>query len=153
MTRSIPLPKLASTAAALAVALAVPALAAHAQQQQPQGGSQNLSATATVQPEAGTPSQRNPLLADNDKARINKLVGTDVYNARDQKLGDVDDVLVGADGQAEVILSADGRLVEVPWNQLQFGNAKLNSHNKVILPDATPQSLKQAPEFRYVSGR
>jgi len=129
----------------------VPALAAHAQQQQ--GGSQNLSATATVQPEAGTPSQRNPLLADNDKVRIGKLIGTDVYNAKDQKLGDVDDVLVGADGQPDVILSAGGRLVQVPWNQLQFGNAKLNSHNKAILPDATPQSLKQAPEFRYVSGR
>jgi hypothetical protein len=147
MTRSTRIPKLAPIAAALA--LAAPALAADPQQ----GGAQNLSATATVQPEAGAPSQRNPLLADNDKVRINKLVGTDVYNSQDQKLGDVDDVLVGADGQPDVILSADGRLVQVPWNQLQFGNAKLNSHNKVILPDATPQSLKQAPEFRYTSGR
>ena len=150
MTRFIQAPRLTGAAAALAVALAAPALAADPQEQ---GGAQNLSATATVQPETGTPSQRNPLLADNGKVRINKLVGTNVYNAKDEKLGDVDDVLVGADGQPDVILSADGRLVEVPWNQLQFGNAKLNSHNKVILPDATPQSLKQAPEFHYTTGR
>ncbi|MBV8705188.1 MAG: PRC-barrel domain-containing protein [Acetobacteraceae bacterium] len=151
MTRFIQTPRLAGAAAALAVALATPALAAHAQEQQ--GGAQNLSATATVQPETGTPSQRNPLLADNGKVRINKLVGTNVYNAKDEKLGDVDDVLVGADGQPDVILSADGKLVQVPWNQFQFGNAKLNAHNKVILPNATPQSLKQAPEFHYITGR
>ncbi|HJS84243.1 MAG TPA: PRC-barrel domain-containing protein [Acetobacteraceae bacterium] len=148
MIRSIQIPKLAKTVVPVAIALTLPAMATLAQ-----GGSQNLSATATVQPDGGTPSQRNPLLADNGKVRINKLVGTDVYNVKDQKLGSVDDVLVGADGQPEVILSADGRLVQVPWNQLYFGNAKLNSHNKVILPDATPQSLKQAPEFRYTAGR
>ncbi|MBV8615188.1 MAG: PRC-barrel domain-containing protein [Acetobacteraceae bacterium] len=156
MTHSIKTSRLARAVATLAFALAAPALAADPQPpggSQAQGGSPNLSATATVQPETGTPSQRNPLLADNDKVRINKLVGTNVYNAKDEKVGDVDDVLVGADGQPDVILSADGRLVQVPWSQFQFGNAKLNSHNKVILPDATAQSLKQAPEFRYTKGR
>ncbi len=148
MGRSVRIPKLARATAALAAVLIASAVAVHAQ-----GSSQNLSATATVQPDAGTPSQRNPLLADNGKVRINKLVGTDIYNAKDQRLGDVDDVLVGSDGQPEVIVSAGGRLVQVPWNQIYFGNAKLNSHNKVILPDATPQSLKQAPEFRYTTGR
>ena len=150
MTRFIQIPSLAGATAALAVALAAPALAADPQAP---SGSPNLSATATVQPETGTPSQRNPLLADNGKVRVNKLVGTNVYNAKDEKLGDVDDVLVGADGQPDVILSADGKLVQVPWNQFQFGNAKLNAHNKVILPNATPQSLKQAPEFHYITGR
>ncbi len=140
------MPKLAYATAVLAIALTAPALAA------PPDASQNLSATATVQPDAGAPSQRNPLLADNGKVRMNKLVGTDVYNVKDQKLGSVDDVLVGSDGQPEVIVSADGRLVQVPWNKLYFGNAKLNSHNKVILPDETPQSMKQAQEFRYTGG-
>ncbi len=68
-----------------------------------------------------------------------------VYNDKDTRLGSVDDVLVGADGQAQVILSANDRLVAVPWSKVQFGNAKLNSDNKVILPDETAQSLKQMP--------
>lgn len=138
-----------------ALALAVTVLAVAAMQvraaapETPANTPGNLSATATVQPSGGTPSERNPLLADNGAVRTSKLNGTTVYNRQDQKLGSIDDVLIGTDGQPEVIVSTSDKLVSVPWSKLQFGNAKLNSHNKVILPDETLQSLKQLPAFKY----
>lgn len=107
--------------------------------------------TATVKSTGGSPSQRNPLLADNGDVRMSKLIGTNVYNEQDQKLGSVDDVLIGSNGQPAVIVSSNDKLVEVPWNKLQFGDAKLNSDNKAIMQGETPQSMKQMPQFKYTA--
>jgi Flp pilus assembly protein CpaB len=108
------------------------------------------SGTATInQTTAGTPSQRNPLLADNGDVRMGKLIGTDVYNEHDQKLGSIDDVLMGASGQPDVVLKVKGNLVEVPWSKLQFGNAQQNGDNKVIMPGATQDALNSQQHFHY----
>lgn len=108
------------------------------------------SGTATVdQNTAGTPSQRNPLLADNGDVRIGKLIGTNVYNEQDQKLGSIDDVLMGKNGQPDVVMKVNGNLIEVPWSKLQFGNAEQNSDNKVIMPGATQNALNSQQHFHY----
>jgi len=136
--------KLPDATAALVIAVsAAPALAADPPP--------SHDPTATVKPEAGAPSQRNPLLADNGDVRMSKLIGTNVYNQPAQKLGSVDDVLMGSDGQPSVVISADGRLVQVPWTKLTFGNAKINSNNKAIMPEETQQAMKQMPEFHYTA--
>jgi len=107
----------------------------------------------TTNNSADQPSQRNPILADNGQVRMSKLVGTDVYNDHDQKLGSVDDVLMGQNGQPDVIMKVKGKLVQVPWSRLQFGNAKENSDNKVIYPGATQDALNGEPEFQYRANR
>ncbi len=107
--------------------------------------------TATVSDTAGAPSQRNPLLADNGEVRMSKLIGTDVYDQQNQKVGSVDDVLMSSGGQPDVILSTNDKMVQVPWNKLTFGDAKLNSHNKVILQGENQQALNQQPAFKYTN--
>jgi PRC-barrel domain len=98
---------------------------------------------------AAAPSQRNPVLADNGDIRVGKLIGTDVYNDHDQKLGSVDDVLMSPAGQPDVILKVNGDLHQVPWSKLQFGNAHNNSDNKVIMPGTTQNALSTEPQFHY----
>ena len=105
--------------------------------------------TATINPTGIPPSQRNPLLADNGDVRVGKVIGTNVFNKNDKNVGSVNDVLVGADGKLNAVISANNRLVLVPWDELQFGDAKLNSDNKVLMPEATPASLKAMPAFHY----
>ena len=105
--------------------------------------------TATTHPAADMPSQRNPLLADNGDVRIGKLIGTNVYDKNDHKLGSVDGVLAGHDGQLQVVISTNNKKVLVPWNALQFGNAKENSDNKVLMPGETEASLNNRPNFNY----
>lgn len=95
------------------------------------------------------PSQVNPLLTDTGQVRMSKLIGTNVYNDKDKKLGSVNDVVMGKNGEPQVIIKADGNLHPVPWSKLQFGNAKQNSDNKVILPGETENALKSSPQFHY----
>lgn len=106
--------------------------------------------TATINPTGIPPSQRNPLLADNGDVRISKLIGSTIYNKDDQKVGDVDDVLAGQNGQLEVVVSTAKKKTVVPWDRLVFGDAKLNSDNKVLMPDATQAQLDKMQAFNYL---
>lgn len=109
-----------------------------------QSGTSTVSTTSTAMP-----SQRNPVLADNGDVRMSKLVGTDVYNTQDQKIGSIDDVLMSRTGQPDVVLKVNGNLYQVPWTKLQFGNAKNNGDNKVIMPDTTQNAFANQPQFHY----
>ncbi len=112
-------------------------------------GSRPEIGTATINPTGIPPSQRNPLLADSGAVRISKLIGTAIYNKDDKTIGNVDDVLAGQDGQLAVVIGTNDKRVAVPWNTLVFGDAKLNSDNKVLMPDETQEGLNKLPAFSY----
>ncbi len=104
-----------------------------------------------------TPSQRNSTLTDEGEVRASKLVGSTVYNDHNEKIGSVDDVILGKTNSVDkVILSVGGllgvgsKLVSVPYSDLRLGDTKhASSDNKVVMPGATKEALKSMPEFRY----
>ena len=108
---------------------------------------------------ATSPSQRNTVLTDSGDVRASKLIGSAVYNDRDEKIGSVDDLVLGKDNKADdVIVSVGGflgmgtKLVSVPYTQLRLGDTKnASSSNKVVMPGATKESLKGQPEFHYTN--
>lgn len=103
-------------------------------------------------PNAGLPHQRNPVLADNGQPRAGKVIGSDVYNMQDKKIGSVDDILMGENGQPDqAVLSVKNKLVLVPFSKLVFGNTQISGDNRVILPDETRDALSTLPEFHYNS--
>jgi sporulation protein YlmC with PRC-barrel domain len=135
--------------------MALPALA-----QTPSAGSATTApATHDATAAASTPSERNAVLTDQDDVRASKLIGSSVYNDRDEKVGSVDDVVLGKDNTAtKVILSVGGflgmgsKLVAVPCQQLLLGDTKhASSDNKVVIPGATKESLKALPDFHYAA--
>jgi hypothetical protein len=83
--------------------------------------------------------------------RASKLTGVTVYNRNKDSIGTLDDLIVspGAERTTYAILSVGGflgmgkHLVAVPFNDLQIEN------RRVVLSDATKQSLESLPEFRY----
>jgi sporulation protein YlmC with PRC-barrel domain len=82
--------------------------------------------------------------------RASKLTGANVYDRDKSKLGTIDDLVLSPGEQgAFAILSIGGflgmgkHLVAIPFNQLQVMNKQL------VLPDATADSLKTLPEFKY----
>lgn len=93
-------------------------------------------------------SQRNSTLADNGDARASKVIGTGVFNANNQQLGSVDDILIGSNGVFAVI-STNNKKVAVPFNQLKFGNATNEGNDKIVLPDQTQAHLNTMPVFHY----
>ena len=144
-----------SLAVVAATALALPAFA---QTTAPANKSAAMTAPATHDVGGNptgsgynTPSQRNPVMTDQGGIRIGKVIGSDVYNDKDQKIGSIDGVIVDKNHKLQAIVSSDDRLVEVPFEKLQFGNTKTSGDNKVVLPNATETSLKGMPEYHYTN--
>ena len=84
--------------------------------------------------------------------RSSKIVGSPVVNDANEKIGDVDDLLVEpSDKVLFAVLSVGGflgmgeRLVAVPFGSLQIAG------NKVMLPGGTKDALTALPEFKYAT--
>jgi hypothetical protein len=84
-----------------------------------------------------------------EAARASKLIGADVENDADEKIGTIDDLMLVGDSVEFAILSVggflglDAKLVAISFDDLQIDS------DSVVLPDATREQLKQLPEFRY----
>jgi hypothetical protein len=83
--------------------------------------------------------------------RVSKLRGQTVYNPQNEKIGELDDLIVGKDRVLFGILQVGGflgigsYLIAVPYNSLQIGN----DGKRIVLPGATKESVKRLPEFKY----
>jgi len=102
-----------------------------------------------------TPADRNPVMTQTGDARASKVIGSSVYNDHDEKVGSIDDLVIGKDGRMSAVLSVGGFLgmgtkyVEVPYSDLTFGNTQRDSDNRVVLKGATKESLKTQPAYTY----
>ena len=81
-----------------------------------------------------------------------QILGHPVYNNMDERVGSVDDIIVRTDKSISyAIINAGGFLavakhnVAVPVSQFQLNGDKL------VLPGATRDALKAAPEFEYAN--
>jgi sporulation protein YlmC with PRC-barrel domain len=102
-----------------------------------------------------TPADRNGVMTKDGDERASEVVGSSVYNDHDEKVGSVNDLLIGKDGKLNAVLSVGGFLgmgnkyVEVPYSNLTFGNTQKDSANRVVLKGATKDSLRTQPEYNY----
>jgi hypothetical protein len=89
--------------------------------------------------------------------RGSKVIGSTVYNDRNENIGKIDDVLISADGKAPyAVLSVGGflgmgnHLIVVPTSNLKVAFDKNKSDDtKIMLPGATKDQLKGLPEYTY----
>ena len=82
--------------------------------------------------------------------RATRIIGSDVYNDKNEHIGSCDDLMIGVDDTvAYAILSVGGflgigsHLVAVTFDSLDIDD------NRVVLPGATREELKRLPEFVY----
>jgi sporulation protein YlmC with PRC-barrel domain len=147
--------KYSLTICALSLAAALAAAPAMAQT-----GANQSSTTAPATRYMGnaantTLNDRNPVLTQMGDARTSKVVGSSVYNDHNEKVGSIDDLLIGKDGKISAVLSVggflgmDAKYVVVPYSDLTFGNTQTNSDNRVVLKGATKESLKTDPPYSY----
>jgi len=127
MTRSM---RLLTAAAAIAVALSGPAFS--------QGTPQTLSVMKVDHQSLST------------GYRTSKVVGSDVVNEANEKVGTIDDLIVTPNDKVPfAVLSVGGFLgmgtkyVVVPYSALKVQDKQM------MLPGATKESLKSLPEFKY----
>lgn len=84
--------------------------------------------------------------------RASDLRGKDVVNDKNEKIGEIDDLIISPDGrtlfavlQVGSFLGIGGRLVAVPFQSLQM------SEKDVTLPGATRDELNKLTEFKYLN--
>lgn len=153
-----------ATASLAAVSLALPAFAQNTELSTAHHSTAAMAAPATHDTAGNptgngynTPSERNSALTDNGGIRASKIVGSSVYNDKDQKIGSIDDLVISNDKTLHAVLDVGGvmgiggKMVEVPFDRLQFGNVKGSSDNRVVLPGATKDALNSMPAFHYTN--
>jgi hypothetical protein len=83
--------------------------------------------------------------------RTGDLKGKSVLNEKDERIGTIDDLIIGHDRVLFAVLQVGGflgigsRLVAVPYQALQISEAP----TKILLPGASKEALKNLPEFKY----
>jgi sporulation protein YlmC with PRC-barrel domain len=89
-----------------------------------------------------------------DEWRSSKLVGLTVYNKANEKVGDINDLILGPDGKiSNAVIGVGGflgmgeKLVAVAFSDLQL-NRDADGTMRVTI-NSTKESLESAPEFKY----
>jgi len=83
--------------------------------------------------------------------RASKLIGSSVVNDQNEKIGTIEDIIIGKDKvlfavlQVGGFLHIGGRMVAVPFQSLVLED----NGTKIKLPGATQEALKKLPEFKY----
>lgn len=134
-TRHLTFPVVAS-ALALSLAVTGPALS-----QTPPAGS-----TPTPPPVSSTTDKG--VVPEGAVARANALIGTTVRNSAGDKIGTIDDLLMGNDSKVNyAVLSVGGflgigdKLVAIPIADLQM------AADHMVMPSATKDSVSKMPKF------
>jgi sporulation protein YlmC with PRC-barrel domain len=123
---------------------------------------------AMAQTTTTTPSTAAATVAATGQWRASKLVGVNVYNEQNDKIGDINDVIIDASGKVDgVVVSVGGFLgmgehdVLMKLDQIKFSNkasttttGSTSSNSKQWYPDrgvvnATKDQLKAMPQFKY----
>jgi hypothetical protein len=86
--------------------------------------------------------------------RVSELMRSTVVNDRGERIGTIDDFIIGGDDrvlfavlQVGGFLGLGGRLVAVPYDSLLLADTA--GKPKIVLPGATREALEQLPEFAY----
>jgi len=83
--------------------------------------------------------------------RASKLIGTNIQNDKKEKIGEIDDIVIGRDKvlfailQVGGFLGLGGHLVAVPYNSLQIDDTGRN----IVLPGASKEALRKLPQYKH----
>jgi hypothetical protein len=84
--------------------------------------------------------------------RASKLMRSEVYNDKNQKIGKIDDMVVAPDGTLSLAVIDVGGFLGVASHKVAIPVRQFKQmHPKVVLPGASKDELKKLPEFVYTS--
>lgn len=126
------------------------------------------SPVAMAQTPANTPSAAQAPITAAGKWRASKVIGVNVYNEQNEKIGDINEVIIDSAGRVDgAVIGVGGFLgmgehnIIVPMDKLKFANeagktttGSTSSGSKQWYPDravmnANKDQLKALPEFKY----
>lgn len=82
--------------------------------------------------------------------RASKLLGTAVYNERNDKIGKIGDLVVKPDGTVSLAVIDVGGFLGVATHRVAIPVQQFKSVKpKIVLPGASKEALKELPPFEY----
>lgn len=85
--------------------------------------------------------------------RASKMIHTDVYNDKNEKIGRVDDLIVAPDGSISAAIIDVGGFLGMATHRVAIPVQHFKQMApKAILPGASKEALKKLPEFEYAKG-
>jgi sporulation protein YlmC with PRC-barrel domain len=122
----------------------------------PSATSPGPASSTVAAPAAGAPSF---VQAQQDQEMLaSDLIGTPVYNAENQSLGEINDVLLAQDGRLKAVVVGVGgflgiaeRDVAVPWDTI--GVSRDDDQDLTLRLEVRREQLEQAPAFTTVAER
>ena len=82
------------------------------------------------------------------------IIGTEVRNTQDQKLGSVKDIIL-ADGKISAIIVGRGGVLGMgtDYHQVEFSQVKMTSDMETIVLDLAEEQVKALPKMAYDKGK
>jgi sporulation protein YlmC with PRC-barrel domain len=81
-----------------------------------------------------------------------QILGKDVYNDSGEKIGDINDLIVAPSRAVSYAIVGVGGFLGMNEHNVAVPVAKLKQQmGKIVLPGATKDALKAAPEFEYAT--
>ncbi|WP_404993928.1 PRC-barrel domain-containing protein [Cupriavidus pauculus] len=85
--------------------------------------------------------------------RASKMIHTEVYNDKNEKIGKVDDLIIAPDGTLSAAILDVGGFLGMATHRVAIPIQHFKQMApKAILPGASKEALKKLPEFEYAKG-
>lgn len=133
---------------------AAPAPAPSATEAAPSATEAAPSATSEASPSATSTGGTFSAEQAADEWRSSKLVGLGVYNSANERVGDINDLILGPDGKiTNAVIGVGGflgmgeKLVAIAFSDLQL-NRDADGTMRVTV-SSTKEALDSAPDFKY----
>lgn len=77
------------------------------------------------------------------------LIGKQVYNDHNEKIGKLEDVIITTDNKVSYAIVNVGGFLKMGQHLVAIPMTQLKIDKTIILPGATREELKKMPEFKY----
>jgi sporulation protein YlmC with PRC-barrel domain len=79
-----------------------------------------------------------------------QILSKPVYNDKDEKVGDVDDLIIAPDSSVSYAIIGVGGFLGLGERQVAIPVSRFkNSEGRIVLPGATKDALQAMPSFQY----
>ena len=79
-----------------------------------------------------------------------QILGKSVYNDKNEKVGDVDDLIIAPDSSVSYAIIGVGGFLGLGERQVAIPVSRFkHTEGRIVLPDATKEALQAMPSFQY----
>jgi sporulation protein YlmC with PRC-barrel domain len=100
-----------------------------------------------AQPAHPTAAQERLEFIQPDQMRASKMIGSSVYDLQNRKIGKVQDLVVGRNGQIDLVVVDVGSFLGIGGKNVAVKPTDIKTDNNRLTLDVNKERLQQMPDF------